>query len=167
MKRKNLLSRIFAVTLVLFAALSLNSCKPDATPSGEISIFGTWKTGYGEVYEINFTDLDSYGDGYLSYAGNNLLIKPITNDSGYIYIKYTRAFCSTHSDFPKGVYTYDEHPSAVGKWYAIYYSDLTADSVSISGCSDGEGKESLTEAIENYTKANGNFNYSSECVRIK
>lgn len=167
MKRKNLLSRIFAVTLVLFAALSLNSCKPEATPSGEISIFGTWKSGYGEVYEINFTDLDSYGDGYLSYAGNNLLIKPITNDSGYIYIKYTRASCSTHSDYSKYIYVYDEDSPLVGKWYALYYFDLTADSVSISGCSDGEGKESLTEAIEKYTKANGNFNYSSECVRIK
>lgn len=162
MKRKNLLSRIFAVTLVFFAALSLNSCKPEATPIGEISIFGTWKSGDREVFEIDMSSgVNTYGDSYISYAGNNLLIKPITNDSGYIYIQYTRVFCPNHS------YAYDEDSPLVGNWYALYYSDLTADSVSISGCNDGEGKESLTDAIEKYTKANGNFNYSSECVRIK
>lgn len=151
MKRKNLLSRIFAVTLVLFAALSLNSCKPDATPSGEISIFGTWKSGYGEVFEINNFGVENLYNNSTVYAGDKLEINQITDDSGYIYIQYTKAY----------------NPDNNGKWYALYYFDLTADSVSISGCSDGEGKESLTEAIENYTKANGNFNYSSECVRIK
>uniref|UniRef100_UPI0023F7BCE2 hypothetical protein n=1 Tax=Treponema berlinense TaxID=225004 RepID=UPI0023F7BCE2 len=84
----------------------------------------------------------------------------------YIYIKYTRAYCSTHSDSTTYTYIYDEDAADVGKWYAIAFKELTASSVSLSGAYGTISSTStLEEAISTFTIDNGYFSTYSECVK--
>lgn len=160
-------------TLILSAILfvfAFAGCKVDddnpALPEGieELSssdkLIGKWTSSYAEIFEITqttFSNSSSYGD---SYAGDNLVVGRLTSDSGYIYIKYTRAM---NVD-----YSYSETAPDVGKWYAIAYKNLTDSSIQLSGASKDGGKTStdtLEEAISEFTIANGYFDYYSDCTK--
>lgn len=163
---------------LLFVSFSFMSCQQEddgnELPDGvyELSdnsaLIGTWQSSYGEIFKITSTSLSNGGSWGDSYAGNNLLVS-YTNDeetAGYIYIKYTRAYCSTHSDSTTYTYIYDEDAADVGKWYAIAFKELTASSVSLSGAAGTVSSTStLEDAISTFTVANGYFSYYSECVK--
>lgn len=163
---------------LLFVSFGFMSCQQEDDANGlpdgvyELSdnsaLIGTWQSSYGEIFKITSTSLYNGGSWGDSYAGNNLVVS-YTNDeetSGYIYIKYTRAYCSTHSDSTTYTYIYDEDAADVGKWYAIAFKELTASSVSLSGAAGTVSSTStLEEAISTFTIANGYFSYYSECVK--
>lgn len=174
---------------LLFVSFGFMSCQQEDDDNGlpdgvyELSdnsaLIGTWVNSYSggtSVYKITSSTFDNSGTSsyngttstYDSYAGNNLLVS-YTNDketSGYIYIKYTRAYCSTHSDSTTYTYIYDEDAADVGKWYAIAFKELTASSVSLSGAYGTVSSTStLEEAISTFTIAKGYFNNYSECVK--
>lgn len=161
---------------LLFVSFGFMSCQQEDDDNGlpdgvyELSdnsaLIGTWQSSYGEIFKITSTSLSNGGSWGDSYAGNNLLVS-YTNDeetSGYIYIKYTRAYCSTHSD--PTTYTYDTDAADVGKWYAVAFKDLTASSLSLSGAAGTVSSTStLEEAISTFTIAKGYFSTYSECVK--
>lgn len=154
---------------LLFVSFGFMSCQQeDETEYVNYSLTGTWQSSYGEIFKITSTSLSNGGSWGDAYAGNNLVVS-YTNDeatSGYIYIKYTRAYCSTHSD--PTTYIYDTDAEDVGKWYAIAFKELTASSVSLSGAYKKSGKsstENLEDAISTFTIANGYFSTYSECVK--
>lgn len=161
---------------LLFVSFGFMSCQQEDDDNGlpdgvyELSdnsaLIGTWQSSYGEIFKITSTSLSNGGSWGDAYAGNNLVVS-YTNDketSGYIYIKYTRAYCSTHSD--STTYIYDEDAADVGKWYAIAFKELTASSVSLSGAYGTESSTStLEEAISTFTIANGYFTTYSECAK--
>ena len=163
---------------LLFVSFGFMSCQQeDETEYVNYSLTGTWVNSYSggtSVYKITSSTFDNSGTSsyngttstYDSYAGNNLVVS-YTNDeatSGYIYIKYTRAYCSTHSD--STTYIYDEDAADVGKWYAIAFKELTASSVSLSGAYGTVSSTStLEEAISTFTIDNGYFTTYSECVK--
>ncbi len=161
---------------LLFVSFGFMSCQQEDDDNGlpngvyELSensaLIRTWQSSYGEIFKITSTSLSNGGSGGDSYAGNNLVVS-YTNDeatSGYIYIKYTRAYCSTHSD--PTTYTYDTDAADVGKWYAIAFKELTASSVSLSGAAGTVSSTStLEDAISTFTIANGYFDNYSECVK--
>ena len=163
---------------LLFVSFGFMSCQQeDETEYVNYSLTGTWVNSYSggtSVYKITSSTFDNSGTSsyngttstYDSYAGNNLVVS-YTNDeetSGYIYIKYTRAYCSTHSD--STTYIYDEDAADVGKWYAIAFKELTASSVSLSGAYGTVSSTStLEEAISTFTIDNGYFSTYSECVK--
>ena len=174
---------------LLFVSFGFMSCQQEDDDNGlpdgvyELSdnsaLIGTWVNSYSggtSVYKITSSTFDNSGTSsyngttstYDSYAGNNLEVS-YTNDeetSGYIYIKYTRAYCSTHSDSTTYTYIYDEDAADVGKWYAIAFKELTASSVSLSGAYGTVSSTStLEEAISTFTIANGYFSTYSECVK--
>ena len=174
---------------LLFVSFGFMSCQQEDDDNGlpngvyELSdnsaLIGTWVNSYSggtSVYKITSSTLDNSGTSsyngttstYDSYAGNNLVVS-YTNDeetSGYIYIKYTRAYCSTHSDSTTYTYIYDEDAADVGKWYAIAFKELTASSVSLSGAYGTISSTStLEEAISTFTIDNGYFTTYSECVK--
>ena len=174
---------------LLFVSFGFMSCQQEDDDNGlpngvyELSdnsaLIGTWVNSYSggtSVYKITSSTFDNSGTSsyngttstYDSYAGNNLVVS-YTNDeatSGYIYIKYTRAYCSTHSDPTTYTYIYDEDAADVGKWYAIAFKELTASSVSLSGAYGTVSSTStLEEAISTFTIANGYFSTYSECVK--
>ena len=174
---------------LLFVSFGFMSCQQEDDDNGlpdgvyELSdnsaLIGTWVNSYSggtSVYKITSSTFDNSGTSsyngttstYDSYAGNNLVVS-YTNDeetAGYIYIKYTRAYCSTHSDSTTYTYIYDEDAADVGKWYAIAFKDLTASSLSLSGAYGTVSSTStLEEAISTFTIANGYFSTYSECVK--
>lgn len=151
---------VFSAILVLFLSFNLMSCKNGTEVEFVYyDISGKWKDAYS-YYEISETEFKTYGESFDGYAGNSLLIAKTSSDSGYIYIKYTKAM---NPDF-----SYSETAPDVGKWYAIAFKDLTSNSVSISGAYKKGGKtstETLEEAINEFTIENGYFGTFSECTK--
>lgn len=168
-----------ALLIVVSLSFSLASCKTadDDNPlpqgveelSSDSPLIGKWKDSYGSIYEISQTEFSNYGENYNSYAGKNLVISKSTDNSGYIYIQYTKAYCAEHSNLEEYKYTYDNDSPDVGKWYAISYKSLTASSIQISGAYKDGGEtstETLEEAMAEFTIENGYFSTYSECVKI-
>ena len=159
-----------ALLIVVSLSFSLASCKTDdnnddSLTSG-IALIGKWKDSYDSTYEISQNEFSNYGNGYDSYAGNNLVISITSNDfsSGYIYIQFTRAADENWN------YTTDKEKAPdIGNWYAISYKSLTASSIKISGAYKDGGEtstETLEEAMAEFTIENGYFSTYSECVKI-
>lgn len=152
-----------ALLMSALVAVSFTSCKSD---DDDASIYGTWKSSYGEIYDISTTELKNGGSWGDCYAGNNLTVIESSDSAGYIYIKYTRAMKANDPS-----YSYSEDASEapdVGKWYAISYKNLTDDTVSISGAYKSGGATStktLDEAISEFTIENGYFGKYSDCTR--
>ncbi len=163
-----------ALLVVVSLSFSLASCKTadDDNPlpqgieelSADSPLIGKWKDSYGSIYEISQTEFSNYGESYNSYAGNNLVISKSTDNSGYIYIQYTRAADKNWN------YTTDKTKAPdVGKWYAISFKELTNSSIQISGASKNDGKtstETLEEAITEFTIENGYFAFYSDCTKL-
>lgn len=120
-----------------------------------VSIVGTWDSTTKEHWVITAKTVDTSGQGYISYAGNNLVIVMEDDNSGYLFIKYTRA-----ADASWNYVSDPEQAPDVGKWYAIHFKDLTDTSVQMAGAWKTGGatsKATLEEAISEFTVANGYF----------
>lgn len=159
-----------ALLVVVSLSFSLASCKTDNDDDDPILLVGKWQDSSNFIYEISQNEFSNYGYGFDSYAGNNLVISITSNDfsSGYIYIKYTKAYCAEHSNL-EDKYIYDNDSPDVGKWYAISYKSLTASSIKISGAYKKGGEtstETLEEAMAEFTIENGYFSTYSDCVKI-
>lgn len=161
-----------ALLVVVSLSFSLASCKTadDDNPlpqgieelSSDSPIIGKWKDSYGSIYEISQTEFSNYGESYNSYAGNNLVISKSSDDSGYIYIQYTRAADKNWN------YTTDKTKAPdVGKWYAISFKELTNSSIKLSGAyGEKTSTETLEEAITEFTIKNGYFASYSDCTKL-
>ena len=166
-------TKFSAILLLLSLSIFLASCKPEPDPetllpqrieelSTDSPLIGKWQDSFYSIYEISQNEFSNYGDGYNSYAGNNLVISKTSENSGYIYIQYTKAYCAEHS-------TYDNDSPDVGKWYAISYKSLTASSIKISGAYKKGGEtstETLEEAMAEFTIENGYFSTYSDCTKL-
>ena len=163
-------TKFSAILIALSLSIFLASCKTESDPKDFLPL-GKWQDSFGSIYEISQTEFSNYSETYDSYAGNNLVISITSNDfsSGYIYIKYTKAYCAEHSNLEEYKYTYDNDSPDVGKWYAISYKSLTASSIQISGAYKKGGEtstETLKEAMAEFTIENGYFSTYSDCVKI-
>ena len=173
-------TKFSAILLLLSLSIFLASCKPEPDPetllpqrieelSTDSPLIGKWKDSYNSIYEISKNEFSNYGDTYDSYAGNNLVISKTSENSGYIYIQYTKAYCAEHSNLEEYKYTYDNDSPDVGKWYAISYKELKENSIQLSGALKSEGKtstETLKEAMAEFTIENGYFSTYSECTKL-
>ena len=161
-----------ALLVVVSLSFSLASCKTadDDNPlpqgieelSADSPLIGKWKDSYGSIYEISQTEFSNYGKSYESYAGNNLVISKSTDNSGYIYIQYTRAADENWN------YTTDKTKAPdVGKWYSISFKELTNSSIKLSGAyGEKTSTETLEEAITEFTIENGYFASYSDCTKL-
>ncbi|WP_022931991.1 hypothetical protein [Treponema bryantii] len=139
------------------------------------AVVATWSATY-EKYEIGTNTFKSFFPGTSegswdeSYTGNTLCVRYTSATSGYIYMKYTKALCATHSDFDHYIYTYDTDAPDVGKWYAIAFKDLntsvTPNTIKLSGAAGAvTSTATLDEAIDTFTIENGYFDYFSDLVK--
>ena len=171
---KNLkFSRLFAAVMFV-AVLGLTGCKPEPEIKEKIvekvyvarplsvtnKIIGTWVSDWGEKYVISETDYDNYSrydsnfeyhadQWFLYYSTNDLYMRKIDDNSGYIYCKFDDA-------------DHVGYNATVGQWYAIYYFDLTANSVKISGAAGAKGGcDTLEEAMTEFTVENGYMSSAS------
>ena len=170
-------TKFSAILIALSLSIFLASCKTASDPkdflpqgveelSADSPLIGKWKDSFGSIYEISQTEFSNYSETYDSYAGNNLVISKSTDNSGYIYIQYTKAYCEQHSNLE---YTYDNDAPDIGKWYAISFKELTNSSIQISGAYKYNAKtstETLEEAITEFTIENGYFAYYSDCTKL-
>ncbi len=138
---------------------------------------GTWKASQYEQYTITTTTFSSLN----SYEGNNLVIVPLSDTAGTIFVKYTKSYESTTTEPTDSSswlsytyngtttwYRYSTTAPDVGKWYAISYKNLTSSSVQLSGAAKTGGVTStstLEQAISEFTIENGYFSYYSECAK--
>lgn len=153
---------MFAASLGLLFLVTLTGCVQEVPVEKDyyISVSGKWVDSYKSTYEIKTGTFKNYGEGYSSYEGDSLMILPLSENSGTIFIKYT---VSANPDF-----TYSSTAPDVGKWYAISYKNLTKNSISISGAWKNGGKTSTTtleEAVKEFTIENGYFKTYSECTK--
>jgi hypothetical protein len=101
------------------------------------SLKGDWDSGSGwtvEITDTTYTDIMEFFGTYYTYSG---IIAGTTDPSkpeGYIYIKYVYA--------PYGM---------VDNYYVIHWQNKTANSIGLSGCSDGIGLPTLEAANKEYT----------------
>jgi len=162
--------KLLAAALVLVCGVAFTGCKPGAdepalptgveTLSADSNLLGTWTSTYGEIFTISADSLTNGGAWGDCYAGNNLVVKSVSKNSGYIYIKYTRAM---NPD-----YTYSETAADVGKWYAVSYKDLTSVTVVLTGAYKAGGvtsTDTLEEAVATFTVENGYFAGGSICSK--
>lgn len=168
-------TKFSAILLLLSLSIFLASCKPEPNPetllpqrieelSTDSPLIGKWQDSSYSIYEISQNEFSNYGDNYLSYAGNNLVISKTSENSGYIYIQYTRAADENWN------YTTDKEKAPdIGNWYAISYKELKENSIQLSGACKSEGKtstETLKEAMAEFTIENGYFSTYSECTKL-
>lgn len=171
-------------------------CKPETPvqtlPDGIVelsandTLVGKWVDAYKSVYEISTSEFKNYGEGYSSYEGNNLVVG-YANDAkteGYIYIKYTKAYETTTTEptedkdtwthspanpewgTSESWYRYSSTAPDAGKWYAIAFKDLSANSVKLSGAYGTKSStNSLEEAIKEFTIENKYFGVYSACTK--
>lgn len=167
---------VVSLAMILFL-FTFVGCKQPTTPSTDSitvpdELYGTWKAtdSWGtEWYKItNSTFTNRYGskdckiieEASLSYEGNNLIVVPVSNKAGIIYLQYTTALDSSYQP------TTDPLLAPIGKWYAVAYRELTANTIEISACSDGTGKSTLEEAKETYSYGSSYFfGWASECTK--
>ena len=97
-----------ALLMSALVAVSFTSCKSDDDddlPSGvdylssDSLLIGTWKSSYGEIYDISTTELKNGGSWGNCYAGNNLTVRKISDSAGIVYIKYTRSIIYGSMDY--------------------------------------------------------------------
>lgn len=132
---------LLVIAFAMFVGVFV-SCAPQ--PSGSASIYGTWKSNYGDGYTITETTItyDDGGHGY-GWSGNIEEIK-----EPYIY-----------SSFKKDGKTL---------YKVTAYKDVTEVSANIANAYKAGGKEyctTLEEAKEEFTIDNGYFGYFGEYVR--
>lgn len=163
-------SRLFVAALFV-TVLALSGCKQIvpllvdnylivAPIESNDAIIGDWVDNTGAHYETTQNAFDNHGTGYQSYAGNNLVVQKISDTSGTIFIKLTRAADAN--------WQYTTTAPDVGKWYAISYKNLGTSSVKISGAYKSGGKtacDTLAEAVKEFTILNGYFGTYSDCTK--
>ena len=159
----NKFSRFLAVFITV-VSLCAFGCKTQPEEDFISDLYGKWTSSYGEVFEISKDYLKNYSEDWSSYEGDSIIIIPNENDnaSGTIFLKYT---VSKNPDPDK---SYSNTAPDVGKWYAVSYKNLTKNSVSLSGAYKSDGKtstETLEEAKEEFSVANGYFDFYSECKK--
>ena len=157
----NKFSRFLAVFITV-VSLCAFGCKTQPEEVFISDLYGKWTSSPEEVYEISKDYFKTYGESWSGYEGDSIIIIPNENDnaSGTIFFKYT---VSANLD-----YYYSNNALDVGKWYAVSYKNLKKDSVSLSGAYKSDGKtstETLKEAIQEFTVANGYFDNYSECTK--
>ena len=126
-------------------------------------LIGTWESIWGEEYIISAATFTSGYGGSASYAGTIVAHNADGADAGYITIQYTENSTYTGSE---------------GKFYVVYYKDLTSSAMSISGAYKGGdpdfnaetggsgGKTTQAEAEETYTVEGGYFGGGSNCYKF-
>lgn len=160
------LVKVALAALLVSAGLFLTSC--DSLFSGNTDIKGEWVSSWGEKYSITKTDYDNYShydsnynydadNWYLYYSTTDIKVVKIDDESGYIYGRFDDA-------------EHVGYGAKVDQWYALYYFDLTENSVSFCQAWKENGKsgcDSLKEAKAEYTLDNGYFDKSSasECTK--
>ena len=149
---------LFIASILLFAVSCSNpSTNPLLTQNPKNYLINVWENpSYkGEIYEYTKGYFYSYGGGYGSITYSitaDEIVWGKDNTSGIIYGKYLESW---------------DKPS-IGKYYAVSFKNLTANSISISGAYNPDGTytaATLEEAKKIFTIENNSFSAYSDCIQ--
>ena len=181
---KSFAAKFSAVLISVLVLVGLTGCPdPESTEvikyayvmpvTSDDGVIEIWTSSYGETYTIT-TSLFSAD----AYAGDNLYIYYTDDEetAGYIYMKYTSVYDWTcgQSEEPEDTtgwynaygYWYPTNTDLIGKWYAVSFKNLTSSSVDISGAYGTKSScDTLNEAVQTFTVANGYYTSYSTCTK--
>lgn len=154
---------LFIASILLFAVSCSNpSTNPIVTKDWKNNpnynlLLNVWENSSykGEIYEYKEGYFYSYGGGYGSITYSitaDEIVWGKDNTSGIIYGKYLESW---------------DKPS-IGKYYAVSFKNLTANSISISGAYNPDGTytaATLEEAKKIFTIENNSFSAYSDCIQ--
>jgi len=131
---------------VLFAIFVFFGCQPVDEETGNLN--GTWFFGSDPFYKINTTAKTiEYVD---NYQGNIINSPDFTAANGVLIIEFTKYFEWDYSDWPNSVSV--ENPDNIGKFGALYWTELKLNSVRLADYWDENFShvlfDELTEAVE-------------------
>ncbi len=167
---KNLkFSRLFAAALVV-ACLAFVGCKPqtEEVTVEKVIVVRQLSADDGIAGKWTYTDKswNAYGDYACNYASNTIetasygvqtgtvYIQEVTETSGFIYYKFSQNITGYDAANNYAPYTVE----CAGKWCAVAYKNLTADSVQMCDAyKTYDFADSLSKAVELYTVENGWF----------
>ena len=162
----SLRSRLMSVLFVVLAGafvFGTMACTQPETVTETNTVYGTWTSTYCEKYVVakdtalfeNYYTNSKTKELTLYYTCNEVSVVPETETTGYIYGKF-----NDESHIGYG--------ATVGQWYAVYYKNLTATSVSLSQASGNKAAvDTLDDAKKEFTVDNGYFAYFSECTKAE
>ena len=155
----NIKTKLLFIALMLLFAVSCSnpSTNPLLTQNPKNYLINVWENpSYkGEIYEYKKGYFYSYGGGYGSITYSitaDEIVWGSDNTSGIIYGKYLESW---------------DKPS-IGKYYAVSFKNLTANSISISGAYNPDGTytaATLEEAKKIFTIENNSFSVYSDCIK--
>ena len=161
-------TKFLVILGILAIFMTLMACPPaaNALTQADAIVGKKWQDDYtdwnthssnGLTYDcqigVNFVETASYGR-----QEGTIYQKKINETSGYIYYQITNTASFKYSSKPASEY--------LNKWYAIYYKDLTENSVTMcdacpktDSISDYCCTDSLNEAVTTLTVENNYFAY--------
>ena len=149
----NIKTKLLFIALMLLFAVSCSnpSTNPLLTQNPKNYLINVWENpSYkGEIYEYKEGYFYSYGGGYGSITYSitaDEIVWGKDNTSGIIYGKYLESW---------------DKPS-IGKYYAVSFKNLTANSISISGAYTAA---TLEEDKKIFTIENNSFSAYSDCIQ--
>ena len=150
---------LLALLMALSLAVSCAKNNPNNPETKEQMLQQKWQyvNGYNGGYDIKADRIDDWAETSVNYSVSiEEIVWYSDNKSGMIYGKYITAPSWS--------------PEVKDKYYAFYFKNLTADSISISGAyKDGgvSGTSTLAEAKIEFTEINGYFDVISDCKVVK
>ncbi len=155
----NIKTKLLFIALMLLFAVSCSnpSTNPLLTQNPKNYLINVWENpSYkGEIYEYKKGYFYSYGGGYGSITYSitaDEIVWGKDNTSGIIYGKYLESW----------------DKQSIGKYYAVSFKNLTANSISISGAYNPDGTytaATLEEAKKIFTIENNSFSVYSDCIQ--
>ncbi len=162
-------SRLFAA-IMFVACLVLVGCKPqtEEVTVEKVIVVRQLSADDGIAGKWTYTDKswNAYGDYACNYVSNKIetasygiqtgtvYIQEVSETSGFIYYKFSDDITGYDAAANYAPYTVE----CAGKWCAVAYKNLTADSVQMCDAyKTYDFAESLSKAVELYTVDNGWF----------
>ncbi|MDR0502839.1 MAG: hypothetical protein LBH16_05900 [Treponema sp.] len=142
-------------TLVLLIGAMLISCA-DPDPAENANLNGTWSDAYSSITINTSANTIVYENNYAGIIKNSPNYESV---NGVLIVEFTSYMDADYSNYPDVTYT--PNTENIGKFGALYWTGLTAASVSMADAYDGYIHaifDTLAEAQTNFTMDNaGNY----------
>jgi hypothetical protein len=145
---------VFALAVMFcLSALLFTGCKE---PDNSGNLNGVWRDSYGDIITINASTIKYQYSGPMDYYEGTIVNSPdFTAASGVLIIQFTEYYDFVYeSSPPYSLTSHTKNTANYGKYGALYWKDLTPNSVSMSDAYEsGSHKifDSLPLAQANFT----------------
>lgn len=145
----------FSLLLLSVGLLALTACEPAESPKADAGLVGTWKSSYGDGFQISGSTYTQYDNADLavSFEGTILGDRDLSAASGALTLQITKA---------------GSWKKTVGRYHVVRWKGLTENGVKQSSAFISvttPEPTTQTEAETVYTEAAGAFAYYGDYAR--